>query len=143
VDGSIRTYQVANIKALSVESQSFERRLDFALADHCACQTKRFEAAQRPERAVISASAPGLKRLAALGSYAAQAASPAEDANLQGWSQLALPFENIEQAALTRLGIGPEVRVIAPMMLRERIECLAREIATMAAEHQTDKGGKQ
>lgn len=132
VDGSIRTYKVANIKALSVQSQAFERPLDFDLADHWASQTERFEAELRPERARILATPLGLKRLSTLGNYAAHAVGLAQPADPESWSELTLPFETIEQAALMLLGIGPEIEVITPIALGQKIQSLAREIISRA-----------
>ena len=79
----------------------------------------------RPGRAELRATAEGLKRLAALGAYAAEAVRAADPPDRRGWSRLALPIETIEQAALLLLGIGPEVAAIAPDALRARLSALA------------------
>ena len=142
VDGSIRIYKVSNIKTLSVKDSRFERPPDFDLASYWANQIKRFETELRPETAVILASPLGLKRLSMLGDYAANAVSAANDTTRKGWSELALPFETVDQAALALLAIGPEIKVIAPIALRQKINSLAHAIANLSAEGACDKGGK-
>lgn len=57
-------------------------------------------------------------------------AADAPDA--QGWARLSLPIENVEQAALALLGIGPEVDVLEPPALRVRVRELARQILERA-----------
>jgi predicted DNA-binding transcriptional regulator YafY len=145
ISGDIRTYKVANVITLTVQRDKFERPPNFDLASHWANQIARFELELRPEIATILASPIGLKRLSALGAYAARAVSEANPADPQGWSELKLPFENIEQAALALLGIGPEIKAIAPIKLRQRIQCLAREILSLTADRRalSTKGGKQ
>ena len=49
-------------------------------------------------------------------------------ADADGWARLTLPIENIEQAALLLLGIGPEIDVLKPVELRERLGTLALEV---------------
>jgi predicted DNA-binding transcriptional regulator YafY len=124
-----RTYKVANIITLTVQREKFERPPGFDLASHWTSQTARFETDLRPEIASIMASQIGLKRLSALGAYAAQAVKQANQADPHGWSELKLPYETIEQASLALLGVGPEIKVIAPLELRQRIQSLACEIA--------------
>lgn len=128
VGGDLRTYKVANIKSLVVQDEKFERPAGFDLAAHWAAALTRFEAELRGETAVILATSLGQKRLSALGAYAVDAAAKAVPADAHGWSRLSLPFETVEQAALTLLGIGPEVRVVAPAVLRQRVHQLAGEI---------------
>ncbi len=128
IDGGMRTYKVSNIKSLVVQDTKFERPDGFDLARHWAAELTRFEAELRHETAVILATAVGLKRLSVLGAYAVDAVAKAVPADAQGWSKLTLPFETVEQAALALLGIGPEIRVVEPDALRQRMHQLAGEI---------------
>ena len=59
-----------------------------------------------------------------------EAAAGAAEAD--GWACLNFPIENIEQAALLLLGIGPEIEVIEPGALRVRLGELAQQIAERA-----------
>jgi predicted DNA-binding transcriptional regulator YafY len=132
VSGSVRTYKVSNIKSLTLQNEAFERPSGFDLIKHWAAQTKRFETELRPHTALINASEIGLKRIAALGAYAAHAVSQANKADPSGWSELELPFENVEQAALELLGIGPEIQIVKPIALRQQMQSLAGAIMGLA-----------
>jgi predicted DNA-binding transcriptional regulator YafY len=127
--GKIRTFRVSNIIDQAVEEGTFERPADFDLPAYWSASLARFEAELRPGVAALRASPAGLKRLAELGAYAAKAVAEAGPPEADGWSPLALPVEAVERAALTLLGIGPEVEVLEPAELREAVRALAAEIA--------------
>lgn len=125
--GKPRIFKVANIRHHLATDRMFERPPAFDLAAWWATETGRFEAQLRGDTATLRVTATGLARIAALGAYAktaAQAAIVDED----GWSRMTLPIENIEQAALLLLGIGPELRVLAPEALRLRLRALAEAV---------------
>jgi predicted DNA-binding transcriptional regulator YafY len=127
--GKVRTFRVSNIIDPAVEEGSFERPADFDLPAYWVASLARFEATLRPGIAALRASPIGLKRLAELGAYAAEAVAAASAPEADGWSRLLLPIEAADRAALTLLGIGPEVEVLEPAPLRERVRALAAEIA--------------
>jgi len=127
-DGVARIYKVANILRFEVRETTFERPQDFDLGAWWSAETARFEAGLRPGVAELRATATGLKRLAQLGAYAQRAAQAADAADADGWSRLSLPIETIDHAALTLLGIGPEIVVLAPDALRVRLRELAAEV---------------
>ena len=132
-EGVARIYKVANILRHQVRDTHFERPPDFDLAAWWSAETARFEAGLRTGTAQLRATATGLKRLSQLGAFAqhaVQTAAPADDA---GWSCLSLPIETIDHAALTLLGIGPEVVVLAPDALRLRLRDLATDIVDRCA----------
>lgn len=119
-------FKVASIRALEVTRQGFARPADFHLPGFWAGHLAEFEERLRPNRTDLSVSAVGRDLLSRLGAYAAEAVAAAEPADADGWADLTLPFENIDQAARLLLGLGPEVRVRAPDALRVR----AMEMAT-------------
>lgn len=132
-EGIARIYKVANILQQEVRDTHFKRPPDFDLAAWWSAETARFEAGLRTGTAQLRATALGLKRLSQLGAFAqraVQTAAPADDA---GWSCLSLPIETIDHAALTLLGIGPEVVVLAPDALRLRLRDLAADIVDRCA----------
>ena len=132
-DGVARIYKVANIMQHEVRDTHFERPADFDLAAWWSMETARFEAGLRTGTAQLRATATGLKRLSQLGAFAqraVKAAGPADDA---GWSCLSLPIETLDHAALTLLGIGPEIVVLAPNALRLRLRDLAADIVDRCA----------
>lgn len=127
-DGVARIYKVANILRFEVRGTTFERPPDFDLGAWWSAETARFEAGLRPGVAELRATAAGLKRLAQIGAYAQRAVQAADAAGADGWSRLSLPIETIDHAALTLLGIGPEIVVLAPDALRVRLRELAADV---------------
>lgn len=132
-DGVARIYKVANILRHEVRDTHFERPTDFDLATWWSAETARFEAGLRTGTAQLRATATGLKRLSQLGAFAQRAVKMAAPADDEGWSCLSLPIETIDHAALTLLGIGPEVVVLAPDALRLRLRDLAADIVDRCA----------
>lgn len=127
-DGVARIYKVANILRFEVRGTTFERPPDFDLGAWWSAETARFEAGLRPGVAELRATAAGLKRLAQIGAYAERAVQAADAAGADGWSRLSLPIETIDHAALTLLGIGPEIVILAPDALRVRLRELAADV---------------
>ncbi|MFZ2754243.1 MAG: WYL domain-containing protein [Lysobacteraceae bacterium] len=111
-----------------IRDTHFERPTDFDLAVWWSAETARFEAGLRPGIAQLRATTLGLKRLSQLGAFAQRAVQTAAPADDEGWSCLSLPIETIDHAALTLLGIGPEVVVLAPDTLRLRLRKLADDV---------------
>ena len=130
--GVSRIFKVSNIRTLTLLDERFERPKTFDLAAHWTQALQRFEAQLRPRTATLAVTAAGLERLGKLGAYATAAIKQVGRADAQGWARLSWPIEHIEQAALMLLGIGPEVRVIDPPELRERLHALARDVSRLA-----------
>jgi predicted DNA-binding transcriptional regulator YafY len=127
-EGVARIYKVANILHHEVRDTHFERPADFDLAAWWSAETSRFEAGLRLGTAKLRATALGLKRLSQLGTYAQRAVKAAERPDGEGWSQVALPIETVDHAALTLLGLGPEIVVLEPEALRHRLKEMAADI---------------
>jgi predicted DNA-binding transcriptional regulator YafY len=128
-----RTFRVSNVRALLPLESRFERPRRFDLQAYWTASLARFESQLRKGTAVLRASAVGRDRLARLGAHAARAVAAAGPPAADGWARVALPIENVEQAALALLGLGPEVTVLAPDALRVRTRALAREVARRMA----------
>jgi len=129
---TVRIFRVSNVLEQTIEAERFERPADFDLRGHWIAETARFEAELRPSSALLRVSSTGRDRLSRLGAYAERAVREAEPADASGWARLRLPIENIEQAALALLGIGPELDVLEPPELRQRVRELARQVAARA-----------
>lgn len=125
--GKNRIFKIANIVRHRVVDRVFERPKPFVLEAFWAESIARFEAQLRTETATLRASALGRRRIAALGAYAQAAADAAVADGEDAW-RIELPIENIEQAALLLLGIGPECEVLAPAALSVRLCALAQAI---------------
>ena len=128
----VQTFRVSNIRTQQVTETRFERPADFDLPSWWTASLERFEAELRPARALVRLSELGRRRLAELGAYAAAAVAAAETPDETGWAVVSLPIETIDKAALTLLGLGPEVKVIEPVELRESLHDLAERVMGMA-----------
>lgn len=130
--GKIRTFRVSNIRSQKVLEDGFERPEGFALASWWMASLARFEEELRPETASLRASPEGLRRLAELGAHAASAVKSAGAPEADGWAPLELPVESGARGALVLLGIGPEIEVVGPPALRERLRGLANAVLVRA-----------
>lgn len=129
---TVRIYRVSNVRTAVVDESTFERPADFDLPSYWRDGLQRFEASLRPSIAVVEALPAGLTRLARVGAFAA-AAVRAAAVSADGWTRVDLPIESVDDAALLVLGVGPDVRVVAPPELRARVGSLAHEIARQHA----------
>lgn len=127
--GKTRVFKLSNICSLTVLDRGFERPKGFNLAAFWASELDRFEAGLRRETAILRASPAGLKRLAALGAYAADAVAKSDAPDKDGWRRLTLPIESAIDAAHLVLGAGGEVEALAPADLREAVRARARATA--------------
>ena len=130
--GKIRTFRVSGIVAQQAGPEGFARPADFDLPAWWAASVARFEAELRPGLAKLRASPEGLRRLAELGAWAAEAVSQAGAPDAEGWARLTLPVETPERAALVLLGIGPEIEILEPALLRNRLRELAEQVLLRA-----------
>lgn len=129
----VLTFRVSNIFELAVLDEDFARPSQFDLPRWWEASLRRFESELRPKVAKVRLSALGARRLAEMGAYARAALATGRKAG-DGWTTVALPIEETERAALTLLGLGPEVEVMAPPTLRAKMHAFAREIAGLAEE---------
>ena len=130
---AVRIYKVSNIRTLAVDGATFERPVDFDLPGYWRTETRRFEASLRPGTALLRASQMGVTRVSHLGAFAARAVKDAGAPDDDGWASFRLPIESIDHAALMLLGIGPEVEVLEPLALRERVREFAAGVAQCQA----------
>lgn len=128
-----RTFRVSNVRELVALDAMFDRPPGFDLQAYWTASLARFESDLRKGAATLRVSSVGRARMARLGAYAARAVADAEPPDPDGWTSVRLPIENVEQAALALLGLGPEVEVLAPGALRDRMRELAREVARKMA----------
>lgn len=128
-DARVLVFKVASIRQFAATDEQFDWPADFDLAGFWADHLTAFEARLRPLTADLRLSALGRDRLARRGRFAADAVTRAGPADAQGWADVVLPIESLDQAALLLLGLGPEVQVTAPDELRARTCALALELA--------------
>lgn len=128
-DARTLVFKVASIRQFLSTSERFERPDRFDLPQNWADHLSAFEARLRPLTALLRLSSVGRDRLAKLGRFAADAVAAAGPADERGWSDVHLAIESVDQAALLLLGLGPELRVVAPTELRTRTRELALALA--------------
>jgi predicted DNA-binding transcriptional regulator YafY len=132
VGDQTRTYRVANIQAFAATGQKFERPRDFDLVRFWTMSTRAYEIGVYRTRAVLRLSPLGLLRLDVLGSAVQQAArESAGPPGKDGWVQVTLPIESIEQAATDFLRLGTDAEVLTPVALRRRLAKAARGIVRL------------
>ncbi|MFE2756616.1 helix-turn-helix transcriptional regulator [Actinosynnema sp. NPDC059335] len=125
----LRTYRISRVLELTALDESFERPVGFDLAEFWAGWSERFERRLYPMRVTVRMTPDGLRGARVLLGLAA--ARELRDVEPEGeWTTVRVPVESLEHAAVDLLRLGPEVDVVEPPELRERV--IAR-IAAMAA----------
>lgn len=127
--GKVRIFRVSNIRSQSIGEEPFERPDAFDLPAYWSAEIARFERDLRPGRARIRCSPEGLRRLAELGAFGADAARSAGPADKDGWRETTVAVEHPERAALALIGIGEEMEVLSPEPLRTALRSLATGVA--------------
>jgi predicted DNA-binding transcriptional regulator YafY len=125
----LRTYRVSRVLELTALDEPFDRPDGFDLAGYWAGWSERFERRMYPMRVTVRMTPNGLKSARVL--LGLVAARELKDVEPEGeWTTVRVPVESLEHAVVDLLRLGPEVDVLEPPELRERV--IAR-IAAMAA----------
>jgi predicted DNA-binding transcriptional regulator YafY len=128
----MRTYRVSRMEAVTALAVSFKRPAHFDLAAYWARSTAELERQRKSYPARLSLTAEGTRRLQA---WCATKPIPgsAHDKPRADRTTLQADFETEGQARFVVLGLGSQVRVIAPEELRkwvrEETKKMARESA--------------
>jgi predicted DNA-binding transcriptional regulator YafY len=127
-DEQIRTYRVSRVARAVTLNEWFERPERFDLSAYWAESSAAYEReAPRVEIVVrVRSDRMGLLR-SFVGRNAVASAEELEAADADGWVRLRLRVEWPEEAPRTLLGMGPDLEVIEPAGVRERLAELARE----------------
>ncbi|MGW6928537.1 helix-turn-helix transcriptional regulator [Lentzea sp. NPDC054927] len=127
----ISTYRVAQIQAVTVLDESFERPKGFDLASHWAASLEDFQARQYTGEAVIRLSARGWESFSShvlpVVARAAQESAVDDGEHVRA----TIPIESIGHAAGMLLRMGGEVEVLAPAELREQVTEAVRRLAAI------------
>jgi len=117
-EAQIRTYRVARILDLAVLEGRFTLPDDFDLPSYWQAQAQRFEDGLMRDQAIVRLSPRGMELLPALGRTRVKAAEAAGPPDAEGWRQVTLPIESIEEGASSLLRLGAEIEILAPPALR-------------------------
>ncbi|GGT19433.1 transcriptional regulator [Nonomuraea spiralis] len=122
-DERIRTYRISRILDLHVLEERFERPHRFALADYWQTYLESFDSRRHQDTATVRLSPDALKNLPTLMDRAVVQAvhDTVTAADSDGWTQVTVPIESIDQAVSEFLRLGADVEVLAPASLRDRL----------------------
>jgi predicted DNA-binding transcriptional regulator YafY len=124
-----RVYRVLRIEHVDVLDERFERPREFDLASYWQDSSAAFERGLASVDVTVRVRARSLPALRAAADPRALPAIDAVAPRTRGWLELTIPFERLEYAYTTLLGLGPEVEVLAPASLRRRMTSAARGLA--------------
>ena len=125
--GKIQVYRVSRIMEAELTGSSFERPVNFNLADYWQTWRDRFEAQQNRiavELRVAPNSGPLLALVFGEGIVATLQAAPLD---ATGCAILSLTFDSLETASRQLVGLGTAVEVLAPPALRQKMYAQAQE----------------
>jgi predicted DNA-binding transcriptional regulator YafY len=129
-EGQIRTYRVARVVGSRLLEEHAARPDDFDLASYWAESSAAYEREAprmditvrvRPDRLDALAEAVGERRVTA--------AERLDEPDPEGWQRLRLTMPWPDEAAPLIIAAGPDVEVLEPPELRERIALLASSVA--------------
>jgi predicted DNA-binding transcriptional regulator YafY len=119
----VRTYRVSRILDLQTLPDSFDWPVGFDLEDYWRGYLATFDSRRHRAVAVLRLSPPGFARLPQLMETAVAVAArrSATEPDGDGWRQVTVPIESVEQILPELLKLGAEAEVLAPVELRDRV----------------------
>ncbi|MDX1523846.1 MAG: YafY family protein [Anaerolineae bacterium] len=126
VEGKARTYRVSRIQQVEIMNEPCLRPPDFDLAAYWDESKAHFVAALPRYEAILRAAPDIVPRLRYTGWFARleHIEPPDED----GWCRVTIRFDTIDEASGYVLGFGPQIEIVEPPELRERVIELAQAI---------------
>ncbi|MFF5978559.1 helix-turn-helix transcriptional regulator [Streptomyces olindensis] len=120
---SFRVYRIDRFTAVDAGGERFEREPEFDLPAFWEERAEQFARSILRAEVVVRLSPDGVRRLPyAFDSLSArEALAQAEAPDDEGWVTVTLPVESEEVAHTQLTALGPEVEVLAPESLRERL----------------------
>ncbi len=126
-EGSIRTYRIGRVSAASLLDQRFERPAGFDLATWWAESSAAYERETPRIEVTVRIQPDRISRLrSAVGDRAVDAADDLATDDPAGWRHLRLRLDWPAEAPGLLLSVGPELEVIDPPDVRERLVAIAR-----------------
>lgn len=130
-EGDLRTYRIGQILALEPLDEVFEPPVRFDLARHWQTHTARLQERLWEGEAQIRISPAGIARLQDVAAQAVLDGVNRGELEPDGWRRTTIPIESLAHAESELLRLGPEVEVLAPPELRQRITASARAVAAL------------
>lgn len=121
-DGQPRMYRASRILAAELLDETFERPPGFDLATYWADRSAELTSYLYKEKVIVRLSPHGQRMLFLLGQVISRAGREnAGEPDADGWVRTVLPTESITHAVHQLMQLGPDVEVLEPVELRERI----------------------
>jgi predicted DNA-binding transcriptional regulator YafY len=137
VEGEFRTYRVSRVQGAEITDEAFVRPLGFDLAAFWAQSSAEFKANLPKYPATLRLDPAALPWIRGTWRYARiEYMDPPE---AEGWVKACVEFEVIEEACAYVLGLGPQVEVLEPRELREKVVQLAEEIVVVYTRRAEEK----
>jgi predicted DNA-binding transcriptional regulator YafY len=124
--GEPRSYRIARITEVTLLDETCVRPKGFDLAAFWAASTASFKASLPRYQATLRVAPAVLPRLNFAGRFARIEQQSAPDAD--GWSEVRIRFDVEEMAVEYALSFGPQVDVIAPASLRDKVIEMAKSV---------------
>jgi predicted DNA-binding transcriptional regulator YafY len=137
IENDIRSYRVSRIQTAEVLDESCQRPQGFDLADYWTQSSKRFVASLPRYHVTVRIVPELLEHIYHAGRYAKIESSDPPDAN--GWIRLRLQFEMEEAACGYLLSFGPQVEIVEPPELREKVIALAKSVVEFYSEQMSEQ----
>jgi predicted DNA-binding transcriptional regulator YafY len=119
VEGEMRTYRVSRVQCATMTEQSFVRPPGFDLAAYWEQSSADFKANLPRYAATVRVSPAILSYMRHVSRYARIISAEPPDAN--GWIQLSMQFDGEHNACEYVLSFGPQIEVLEPPELREKV----------------------
>jgi predicted DNA-binding transcriptional regulator YafY len=131
--GRIRTYRISRMSGVTPLEQSFERPVGFDLADHWRDYLAGYDRRRHRSEAVLRLSPDGVTRLPWLlePAVADAARRTTTGPDSDGWVQVTIPIESVDQTLPELLKLGADAEVLAPEELRARITGLLHTLTAI------------
>lgn len=119
VEGNVRTYRVSRISRVEVLDEAAPVPVDFNLAEYWEHSASTFKSGTPKYLATFWVSPSVLLRLGFAGRFARVMETDESDA--RGWRKVHVGFDVEEMACEYAVSFGPNLEVIEPLTLRERV----------------------
>ena len=132
VEGEVRSYRVSRVQGARVTDQPCVRPQAFDLAAYWDAASGDFRASLLWYAATVRVAPDMLARMRHAGRYAR--IGPANSPDADGWMTVSLQFETEKDACEYVLGFGPQIEVVEPPALRDKVLELAEHTVAFYAQ---------
>jgi predicted DNA-binding transcriptional regulator YafY len=126
VDDDVRSYRISRIKDPLITDEPSVRPGEFDLAQYWEQSTAKFKATLPRYQTTVRAAPEIIPRMPYAGRFARVEHVGPPDAD--GWSKVSLRFDVEEMACQYVLGFGPQIEVIEPEGLAEKVVRMAESV---------------